>query len=233
MNNPLVPQSAYEIKAEVKHPYEIHSRAETNKLETVLNRKFPSGRICYIESEDDSVYTAVSVSPFHPQFDTQVEDGTKDVVYAFLNKNYMTLSSCEGHDCSWDHTYVKLVVSSKEDADFLQTAFSNIPFVKTYIHDKSANVTIYKDTKGRWAARKMDELEYNSSLETKSLNELFLRNHSEYYFITIIMFEYKDSLIPFFNIIKRLYTRYKKKRLFNNVKYQVLEVIKNLPYYAK
>lgn len=233
MNNLLNHRSAYEIKAEVKYQHEVPSDIDDKNRSNVLNRKFPSGRICYIDSDDDNIYTAVSVSPFHPQFDTQIEDGIKDIVYAFLSKNYMPLSSCEGHDFSWDNTYIKLAVKSEEDAELLQDAFSSVPFVKTYIHDKSANVKIYKDTYGRWVAGKMDELEYNAFLEVKSLNELFLRNYSKYYFITITIFEYEESLIPLVGFFKRLYTRYKKKRLLNKVKAQFLEIIQTLPYYEK
>jgi len=231
MNNQLFPQSAYEIKAEIKHQYEVPSRSEETNWSNVLNRKFPSGRICYIESDDDDIYTAVSVSPFHPKFDTQVEDGIKDIVYAFLEKNYMPLSSCEGHDFSWDSTYVKLAVATEEDAEFLEKTFSTIPFVKSYIHDKSANVKLYKDSNSKWVARRIDGLEYSAFQEAKSINELFLRNYPKYYFITLVMFEYDDT--PIVGFFKRWYTRYKKKYLFNKVKIQFLETVKSLPQYLK
>lgn len=222
------PAYVVQVKAPVRYQYE--QKIETDWT-SVLNRKFPSGRICFVESDDDELYSAVSVSPYHEQFSSQIEDGIKDIVYAFINKNYMPISSCEGHDWSWDTTFVKLAVTSLDEARYIGDYFSAIPYVNVHYCEQSANNEFYVEN-GITRLRPLDPARYDAKLEAEGINRLYFRNHDNYCFLNINLFEYKEH--PFWSsIFQRYVMRYKKSKNLTSVKQQVLTAISNLPTYEK
>lgn len=222
------PAHVIQIKAPARYQYEQKIQTDWT---TVLNRKFPNGRICFVDSDDDELYTAISVSPYHEQFSTQIEDGIKDIVYAFIDKNYMPISSCEGHDWSWDTTFVKIAVTSEDEARRIGSYFSNIPYVSIDYYDRSANNEFYVEN-GITRVRLLNPERYNAKSEAESINRLYFRKYDNYYFLNINLFKYEEQ--PFWSsILQRYIMRYKKSKKLNLVKQQVLAVINSLPTYEK
>lgn len=228
----IIDPPAHIIKAPIRARY--HYQQEQNAASdwtTILNRKHPSGRICLVESEDDDLYAAISVSPYHELFDTQIEDGIKDIVYALIDKNYMPISSCEGHDWSWDNAFVKLAVVSMEEAHKLGEYFSSIPFITVNCYEKSANNEFYEED-GVTKVRPLNPTKYDAKSEVNSINRLYFRNHNNYCFLDINLFEYTNT--PFWSsFVRRYITRYKKSKHLKSVKLQLLTAIENLPFYEK
>jgi hypothetical protein len=218
------------VPARARHQYqqEHNVNGDWTKL---LNRKHPSGRICVCDSDDDELNTAVSVRPYHELFSSQIEDGIKDIVYAFVNKNYMPVSSCEGHDWAWDSTFVKLAVTSMQEADELAAYFTSIPYVTVDIYEQSANTEFYVEN-GVTKARPLDPNRYDAKSEADTINRLYFRHHNNYCFLNINLFEYKAE--PFWSsILQRYIMRYKKAKYLNSTKQQILKAIENLPIYEK
>ena len=65
-----------------------------------LNYKDCDGRIYAYKKGNN--YFSKTISPYHPKFLEQIEEGIKDIVFSFLNKNYIVLGSCEGHSNSFN-----------------------------------------------------------------------------------------------------------------------------------
>jgi hypothetical protein len=228
----IIDPPAYVVTVPTRAKYQYQQEKNVNGDWTkLLNRKHPNGRICVVDSDDDDLYTAVSVSPYHELFSSQIEDGIKDIVYAFINKNYMPISSCEGHDWSWDTTFVRLAVTSMQEADVLGAYFASIPFVTVHSYVQSANNEFYVEN-GVTKVRPLDPARYNAKSEATTINRLYFRNHSDYCFLNINLFEYKEE--PFWSsIVQRYIMRYKKLKYLNSIKIQLLTAIENLPLYEK
>jgi hypothetical protein len=228
----IIDPPAHIIKAPTKARYKYQQELNVKTdWTTILNRKHPSGRICLVDSDDDDLYTAISISPYHELFDTQIEDGIKDIVYAFINKNYMPISSCEGHDWSWDSTFVKLAVTSMQEARTLGAYFASIPYVTVYYYEKSANNEFYEED-GVIKVRVLDPTKYDAKSEADSINRLYFRSHTNYCFLHITLFEY--TYTPFWSsLIRRYIMRYNKSKHLKSVKLQLLKAIQNLPFHEK
>jgi hypothetical protein len=217
-------------RAEHKYKYQQEQNVDGDWTK-LLNRRYPNGRICAFYSDDDDLYTAVSISPYHEQFNSQIEDGIKDIVNALIDKNYMTISSCEGHDWSWDNPFVRIAVTSIEESRALGEYFLSIPFVTVNSFEQSANNEFYVEN-GVTKVRPLDATRYDSKSEAATINRLYFRSHDNYCFLDIKLFEYKEE--PFWiSLIHRYITRYKKSKYLNSVKLQLLKAIENLPVYEK
>ena len=59
----------------------------------LLNVKDKKGKIQNPEHNG----SAFSISPYHVDFKTQIEDGVWPYIKLLLDKNYLTINSCEGH----------------------------------------------------------------------------------------------------------------------------------------
>jgi hypothetical protein len=188
-----------------------------------LNYKHKDGRIYASRSEDAENYVAVTVSPFHSKFDSQIENGIKDLVYAFLEKNYIVMSSCEGHNSLLNFPFVKLALSDPLDRDYLIDQLKNIPYISFVKSDKSANVELYVEN-NIVKFKKLDKDNYNYMEEADAINKLYFRNHNRYYFLDICFFKYDYA---WWNIISKLILNHNRLKYFKNIQKDTISLIKS------
>jgi hypothetical protein len=220
----MLPVIEYRIKQEQQKKQEVIYQDYTKIL---LNYKHKNGRIYASTGSSDDNYIAVSVSPYHPKFDTQIEDGIKDIVISLIEKNYLTLSSCEGHDDGWNSMMVKLAFVDEEDRDKFIDHFKHIKNLSFKLDSKASNVRLFFQNQ----KLKMERTEpIEDERQTNGINDLYFRKYKRYCFLDVYFFKYKDGI---FNFFSRYYTKYKKKKFLNQTKKEVLEVIRKIPQYEK
>ena len=212
----------------VKAPVYYQKYADSLTEEHVLNRKQPNGRINSDKLYGD-FYTAVSVSPYHPLFHTQVEKGIRNLVYALLDKNYFTISSCEGHRDS--PSYIRIALVDSIDKDSLMEHFPNLPYVTYKVIESASNAEIYSEN-NTIKVRPLDPNKFSKKAETAGINKLFCRNHDSYYFFDIIFYGVKH---PWWDIISLLKIKYHRFKNFNKTKQTLIDIIKSeqFPVYYK
>lgn len=72
------------------------------------------------------------VNRFHPNFETVIEPGVRELVYAIgIDRNYVTYTSCEGHDYAGtqsenDMRHVGIIARSQMEFEQAKTEFENI-----------------------------------------------------------------------------------------------------------
>jgi|694.fasta_scaffold155294_2 hypothetical protein len=227
MSNSLNP-AAYVISAKVQASYYQYRCVESFENTSALNRKQTNGRI-NADRVFGEYYTAVSVSPFHPSFYTQIEKGISGIVYALLDKNYFTVSSCEGHGDSMP--YVKIALADKSDIDSITPLLINIPYVTFKISDTSANTEVFLEN-GISKVRPLDPSKFSKSGETDGINKLFFRKHTSYCFLDIMF--YADTP-AWWNIIHQLKIKYHRAFYSKHIKQQMVDIIKSesFPVYNK
>jgi len=243
----LLITSSYQIQVEYNNKYiqEQKYLIDQKKLiseNEVLNYKHKDGRIYASDSDKGGdLYLAVSVSPYHPKFEEQVEDGIKDMVFAFLNKNYMTVSSCEGHYKNFNSSNVVLAFPYSEDRDIVVEKLKNIPFVTFEFLDRIANVESYKDKDGIMKIKRLKIENHSYEAEAESINKLFFKKYKRYYFLEIRFFKYKYEHIEwpysyhFFNFLiplNALFVNYLRKKYEKQIKNIVINIINSKEFLA-
>lgn len=216
----------------IKTEYVVRSEYKQEQVsyqEELLNRcpniKDKDGRIHY--KTPDGKYIAVMVSPYHKDFRTQIEDGVWPIINALLNKNYLPISSCEGHMNPWKEFYFTLGFDSSNNA----LAFcDNLPRDTSYIiYDTIANISQTNSKQFRY----LDDIEKDEYGEILSMNTLLFRNYKKYYYVRVSFDHTKYSLTfnPF-NIFSHHYFHKKAIAAFNNWKIEIQNTIENkLNYY--
>jgi hypothetical protein len=190
-------------------------------IDNILNYKHKDGRIYASKPGED--YIAVTVSPFHQDFDSQIEDGIKDLVYAFVEKNYIVMSSCQGHGGLLGFAFVKIALPNLQDREYLIEQLKDIPYISFVKSDKSANVELFvKNNSVKF--KTLDTEGYSYKEEADAINKLYLRNHSRYYFLDIQFFKYNGA---WWNIINKLILRQKRSKYFKNIQQEIVTLIKS------
>lgn len=89
-----------------------------------LNKKHKTGAINLLDVTGED--TGLLISPFHPEFKSQIEGGIWDIVYSLNSKGYYTVDSCQGHFIkdTDDYCHFTVVVFDKKIADFLKKFLS-------------------------------------------------------------------------------------------------------------
>jgi len=212
----------------VKAPVYYQKYADSLTEEHVLNRKQSNGRINSDRLYGD-FYTAVSVSPYHPLFYTQVEKGIRNLVYALLDKNYFTISSCEGHGDS--PAYIRIALVDVIDTDVLTEYLPKLPYVTYRVVESAANAEIYSEN-NTLKVKLLDPAKSSKKAEADGINKLFCRNHDLYYFFDIIFYEGKH---PWWDIINLLKIKYHRFKNFNKTKQTLINTINGdqFPIYYK
>ena len=161
----------------------------------VFNWKHPDGRIHASPSPDQ--YYAVSASVYHPEFRSQVEDGVWPVVNELIQKNYLPLSSCEGHH--WTRLFVCVAFGDREEAEKFAATLKKEIKATTFFVRVMENYLNQKTSvsSGRFYQTKLLD-RGDSQKEALQLNKLFLRNYEKYYFVEFGLFEFKNDDL-FFN----------------------------------
>lgn len=90
--------------------YKTNFPPESERLrDKAPNKPFKVGRDIRILHKLDP-YLAVTVSPYHPEFKTQVESGIWPLVKILNEKGYHTTSSCEGHYNQDNHKSSPMII---------------------------------------------------------------------------------------------------------------------------
>ena len=179
------------------------------------NKIFPNGRIHASKEQDldySNGYLALSVSPFDNNFDNEVEKGVLPHCHALIRKGYLPISSCEGHFTKKHHMpfYIMLAVGGKNKLDRIYDIINktkHIPGISYKIKEQQANV------RGELLERVNYSLD--KAEEYAELNRLFMRNHLEYNYLWIGLFQSDKKLSE--RILRRLMFSRCKKMLLNSI----------------
>ena len=179
------------------------------------NKIFPNGRIHASKEQDldySNGYLALSVSPFDKNFDNEVEKGVLPHCHALIRKGYLPISSCEGHFTKKHHMpfYVMLAVGGKNKLDRIYDIINktkHIPGISYKIKEQQANV------RGELLERVNYSLD--KAEEYAELNRLFMRNHLEYNYLWIGLFQSDKKLTE--RILRRLMFSRCKKMLLSSI----------------
>jgi hypothetical protein len=177
----------------------------------LLNVKDKKGKI----QNPELTGSAFCISPYHPDFRTQVEDGVWPYVELLLNKNYFTINSCEGHFIG-------------DSLEITVVFYDDIKFKKFVKHFDCflINVLCEDSFINQYDGNKHSKLPEKE--ETKIVNWLFMISNEKYRFVTLFAlkeFKHKNKL--FLYIVHILY-----KTLFKKIaeKYLMYK-IRSLPNY--
>lgn len=195
----IIEPSAYvqrvKIVAESKVQQLDHATLERAALSRAPNYVHKDGRI--YASRAGEPYFAVSVSPLNPQFENQIEPGILPVVSALLSKNYLPISSCQGHGDS--KSFVRIVFGSEQSADEFILEFGTMDFVTLTKLFTSANIIqSWHNGQPHWRAKQEgDHLSQN--LEHQDINLLYKRNYHKVYYVDISLYQTNNSIWKFFS----------------------------------
>lgn len=167
------------------------------------NFKHKDGKI--YASRNGEKYWVSTVSPYHPLFRTQIEDGVWPLVDSLLKKNYLTVSSCEGHFFDNKLT-VTVVFENIDDANVFVKSCNSVLGWRYKISDSER--TIYETVKSNktvYTEKKTVSLDKNFE-EFKRYNLLFFKNYETYVYVDIYVFKYPK------NIFKRFIYKYILRR---------------------
>jgi hypothetical protein len=200
--NPAAYVQRVKIPAESNQQQITLSLLEQAALERSPNYRHKDGRI-YASSPSEP-YFAVSVSPLNPEFENQIESGILPVVKALLEKNYLPISSCEGHHDLGQgdtRTFVRIVFGSDESADEFINEFGTMEYVTLEKLQTSANIVQWwENGQPHWRAKYNDEIT-NSNLEHQDINFMFKRNYKQVCYVDLNLHDGRHY--PFWAFIKR------------------------------
>jgi hypothetical protein len=194
MLNPAAYVRRVKIIAESSQQQITLSLLEQAALERCPNYRHKDGRI-YASSPSES-YFAVSVSPLNPEFNNQIEAGILPVVMALLQRNYLPISSCEGHGDS--RSFVRIVFGSERSADEFINEFGTMEYVTLKKLHTSANIVQWwENGRPHWRAQHQDEIT-NLNLETQEINLLYKRNYASVCYVDINLYDVNQRFWDFF-----------------------------------
>jgi len=184
-----------------------------NALERAPNIKKKNGQInCEgLFGNDDF---AITVSPFNKKFKTQIEDGVWPFVKLLLDKNYMTMSSCQGHSCilGGDSFHFILAIPNEEKCKELQNKFNKIKNCKAFMYTSVCNVSINLKSNSpyNYKAEKLINSQQINLEEYEDINNLYCRNYERYYFLQVYIL-FGEQFYPLIskNFIKSIIYRVK------------------------
>ena len=197
------------------------SLLEQAALERSPNYRHRDGRI--YASNPSEPYFAVSVSPLNPEFVNQIEAGILPVVMALLERNYLPISSCEGHGDS--RSFVRIVFGSNQSADEFINEFGTMEYVTLEKLQTSANIVQWwENGQPQWRAKYNDEIT-NPNLETQEINLLFKRNYIQVCYVDINLYDVNQRFWDFFKrqkMIKDIMSN--KKQRLNCIRDRILSM---------
>lgn len=185
----LFEPSAYiqQIKIESQYLTEVNLTEDDFKkqaLERSPNFLHKNGRI--YASRLNEAYFAVTVSPINENFESQIEKKIYPVVKALLDKNYLTIGSCEGHGSATfgDPPAVRLVFGSLESAESFINSLKDENYIKASLVEPTLNTTqFYENGRFRYKRNEFENTSNNDGVE--DINRLFFRNYSNVWYVRI------------------------------------------------
>ena len=195
---------------------------------TSHNWKHSDGRVNATKLGDN--YTAVTVSPYYKDFQSQIEDKVWPAVSILVNKGYLPISSCQGHGGKSPY-YIMLAFGDKELLNnfILHLESTNIKGLNWVIKDTVSNITVNYES-GKFKFQKLtlegnDDKSYRQ-MEIKSMNMLFARNYLNYIFIRVTLFD--QTHIPNWRWIKLFISNRAKSKYLENSINQLEQLFKKL-----
>ena len=167
------------------------------------NFKHKDGRV--YASKNNEPYWVVTVSPYHPKFRTQVEDGVWPIVEPLINKSYLTVSSCEGHGTD-QKLIVTLVFETINEANCFSEVCSQVPGWHFVLHDKQRKIHQSAKTSSGVIAEQITKTLDENFEEFKRYNLLFFKNYKKYVYLDMILYKFPEP------ILKRLFYRFILRR---------------------
>jgi hypothetical protein len=133
-------------------------------------------------------YLAVTVSPYHPDFQTQIEPGIWSLVKALNEKGYHTTSSCEGHYNDDTHKSSPMVIvtfTSDWSKEVFVERMMKIPgtLIEDNIDEELFN-TEY-DTMSETFHRATSKSD--SEHRVQYLNDMFMKKSDYYTFVRVYL----------------------------------------------
>jgi hypothetical protein len=219
--NPAAYVQRVKITAESNQQQITLSLLEQAALERSPNYRHRDGRI-YASSPSEP-YFAVSVSPLNPEFTNQIEAGILPVVMALLQRNYLPISSCEGHGDS--RSYVRIVFGSDQSANEFVNEFGSMEYVTLRKLHTSANIVQWwHNGKPHWRARHQDEIS-NLNLESQEINLLYKRNYSSVCYVDLSLYDTDQKFWQVFKqhkVMKDIRTN--KSRRLHSIRDRILSM---------
>jgi hypothetical protein len=160
----------------------------------MLNQRNPDGSVNMLWAEGNNT-NGIDVSPFIDNFREQIEDDIWPAVKALLDRNYLTVTSCQGHT-------------------LYDSAFVTISFPSTVVADQFINmikdVVIYA--------------EYDDTItsSTERLNQLFLKDYSNYFHVRVGVLQYNPMINFFLQPIKKMFIEHLTNRLQSLPNYELI-----------
>lgn len=150
------------------------------------NTKKPNGRINVSDKNGELI--AVSVSPLNPKFKTQIEEGVLETVELFLDKNYITMSSCQGHPDVGSCFFVMIAHPDKHALNNVCDHLSHVKGILMELSDSQSNVNIEMEDGIVKKTKRLSQL-ITPQEEALDINYMYLRKHERYYFLKIKLFD--------------------------------------------
>lgn len=222
--------SSYRVQVDVKAYAEDRINYENAIKYRCPNFLHTNGKI--YASKPGEPYVAVTVSPYHKNFQSQIEESVWPVINALVNKGYLPVSSCGGHTDPWWEYYFMVAVGKENQVEELLIELENVPNTHVDVYQSVANVHQYYEH-GKFKYRPLEELEGTMKGEYQDLNILFNRNYSNYFFIKV-RFKHETFKLRFnpFNIFASHIFHKREIQEFELWKNNILDYVENkLDYY--
>jgi hypothetical protein len=116
-----------------------------------------------------------TLSPYAPNFWNHIEMGIRPLVEAFVNKNYLPYSSCEGHSI-FGRRFIALAFPTKKAARNLSDELRQVPF--DIISYEIKHITDYYHNAFKYGERDVVK-------EVGWLNSIYLRGYEDYWFLEV------------------------------------------------
>jgi hypothetical protein len=145
------------------------------------------GKKIYAYKENGRV-VAVSVSPINDNFRSQIEDGVWDIVNSLIQKNYFTLSSCEGHYFEGSIRFI-IAIPNLEFAEQIKKLFSSLKYVTAEIRETSANINIDLSDPKKPKFSRMKVEDFGFEEEAEDINNMYMRSYKRYWFLRVYMYK--------------------------------------------
>ena len=175
----------------------------------LLNKLGEHGKI---QNQSSIVSSAYFISPYHKHFRTQIEDGVWKYVKLALEKNYLTINSCEGH-APEDSLEITFVFYDDDKLNKFINYFNYFP-IEVKVEDRFINY---------FNGNRFEYVELNE--EVYILNNNFMMSNTQYKFVTLFSskeWDKKENYI-LYCFKKILLDKYSKIKLYN--------LLKKLPNY--
>lgn len=193
------------------------------------------GRI-YMKINAKGELFAQSISPFSKTFWDNIEPKIKDLIQAFIDKRYLTYSSCEGHGLSF-RRYIGLAFVNEETREHIIEEIKNLklPGIEYHKKDSVSNSPIDFNHNGNYVYRQKVIPEQNiNEKEIQAFNIQFHRQYERYYFLELVIFReipiFQESWLSlkFFKwIIRNLPLMFAKKFLVELYTRKITQLIKS------